>query len=112
MQRFSHVLLAALVVAALFGGNCLSCPQVLMAIAGHPPVHNCCHHPSTKIDCHSQQLSHFVKAPGGVTPAALAVVDLADTTRPALTASRAAAVVPGLRLAPPDLLSLYSHLRV
>jgi hypothetical protein len=113
MRQVSNILMAALVVSALFFGNCLSCPQMLMAIAGHQPGHGCCHHPTAKIDCHSQALSHFVKAQGanatpafaasGLAPAVAAVTTLA---RPAIAPWRVADV------APPDLLSLHSLLRV
>ncbi|MGO9011434.1 MAG: hypothetical protein ACLQPN_15125 [Bryobacteraceae bacterium] len=115
MRQASNILMAALIVAALFGGNCLSCPQMLMVMASHQPGHGCCHHPTPKIDCHSQVLSHFVKAQGGnVTPMfaaadaapAIAAVAVATLPRPALAPWRAADV------APPDLLSLHSLLRI
>jgi hypothetical protein len=112
MRQVSNILMAALIVTALFCGNCLSCPQVLVAIAGQHTGHSCCHHPSAKIDCHSQSLSHFVKAQGNPAPAlaisgvlpAVAVATL--VARPVIAPSRAADV------APPDLLSLHSLLRV
>jgi hypothetical protein len=112
MRQASNILMTTLIVAALFCGNCLSCPQMWMALASHQPGHSCCHHPTAKIDCHSQALSHFVKAQNanapmfavpGVAPAVAAVTVLA---RPAIAPWRAADV------APPDLLSLHSLLRV
>jgi hypothetical protein len=113
MRQVSNVLMAALIVAALFCGNCLSCPQMLMAMAIHQPGHSCCHHRTGRVECHSQSLSHFMKAQGGNTVPAFAVTGLAPTTaavvvfrRPAMAPWRATDV------APPDLLSLYSLLRV
>jgi hypothetical protein len=113
MRQATNIFMATLIVAALFFGNCLSCPQVIMASASLQPGHGCCHHRSAKFDCHSQALSHFVKAPGGnVTPmfASLGVAPaLAAPTvlaRPVIAPARAADV------APPGLLSLHSPLRV
>jgi len=37
MRRVSSSLMTALIVAALFWGNCLSCPQMLLAAA--TPLH-------------------------------------------------------------------------
>jgi len=105
--------MATLIVTALFFGNCLSCPQMLLAVSSHQPGHGCCHHPTAKIDCHSQVLSHFVKAEGGnafpalaAAGAAPAIPPVAALPRPVMAPGRAADV------APPDLLSLYSLLRV
>ena len=113
MRQVSNILMAALVVSALFFGNCLSCPQVLMAIASHQTGHGCCHHSTPKIECHAQALSHFVKAQGAnVTPAfaaprvTLAIASAAVPAQPAIAPWRTADV------APPDLLSLHSLLRV
>ena len=51
--------MALLVVAALFWGNCYSCPQMLLA--GN---HSCCHHgkSSKTSECTTQGLRSFVKA--------------------------------------------------
>jgi hypothetical protein len=112
MRRVSNILMAALIVSALFFGNCLSCPQMMLAMAGHQPAHSCCHHSTPRIDCHSPVLSHFVKAQSyaasrlavsGVAPAIAAITVVA---RPAVASWRAADV------APPGLLSLRSPLRV
>jgi hypothetical protein len=112
MQRVSNIAMATLIVAALFFGNCLSCPQMLLAMAGQHPGHGCCHHPAPKIDCHSQSLSHFVKAQGQAAPALVAsgvVRAIGTAAMPALcvVAPLHAADVP-----PPDLLSRHSLLRV
>ncbi|MDE3167387.1 MAG: hypothetical protein KGN36_16410 [Acidobacteriota bacterium] len=51
--------MAILVVAALFWGNCYSCPQMLLAKAQH----SCCHRTKAPQDsCSSQGLRSFVKA--------------------------------------------------
>jgi hypothetical protein len=112
MRQVSNILMAALVVTALFLGNCLSCPQVLVAIAGQHAGHSCCHHPSAKIDCHSQSLSHFVKAQGNPPPM-LAISGVLPAVAVSSVVSRQ--VIAPLRAAdapPPDLLSLHSLLRV
>jgi hypothetical protein len=55
--------MAALVIVALFWGNCFSCPQALLA----QQTHGCCHRTkSTPSTCQSQGLKNFVKAEGGV----------------------------------------------
>ena len=72
----STTVMAALLIVALFWGNCFSCPQALLLLQAH----GCCHHtkpaPST---CQSQGLKSFVKAEGGVQvdpgPAVAAVVE-------------------------------------
>jgi len=113
MRRVSNLLVAALMVAALFGGNCLSCPQMLMAMASHQPGHSCCHHRTARIDCHSQTLSHFVRARGGdaipvfVASGAAPAIAAVELQAPPVMASWRATDV-----APPDWLALHSLLRV
>ena len=59
MRAFYTSVMALLVVAALFWGNCYSCPQVLLAAASH----GCCHRSKVpKTDCQTQGLRNFVKA--------------------------------------------------
>lgn len=64
MRAVSSSLLAALVVVALFWGNCFSCPQLLLA-ASQVNERSCCPHsaprPADK-ECQTQSLKHFVKA--------------------------------------------------
>jgi hypothetical protein len=51
--------MAALVVLALFSGNCFSCPQILLA--AH--THSCCPHGKADPgECKTQALRSFVKA--------------------------------------------------
>jgi len=113
MRRTSNILMAALIMAALFFGNCLSCPQMLTALASHQPGHGCCHHPVGKIDCHSQALSHFVKAQGGNATPTIASSGLAPAIA-AVTVLGRQTVAPwrAADATPPDLLSLHSLLRV
>ena len=108
MRPASNILMATLIVAALLFGNCLSCPQMMMAVASHQPGHGCCHRPSpAKFDCHSQALSHFVKAQGASLTPMFASLGVAPALARPAVAPWLAADVP-----PPDLLSLHSLLRV
>ena len=59
MRAFCNSLMAALVVVALFWGNCFSCPQILLAAQRH---HCCPHSKSGGNDCQTQGLRNFVKA--------------------------------------------------
>jgi hypothetical protein len=113
MRRVSHISMAVLILAALFFGNCLSCPQLMMASACHQPGHGCCHHRTAKIECHSQALSHFVKAHGANAAPVFAMMGVAPATS-AVTAASRPATAPGCAagVPPPDLLSLHSLLRV
>ncbi len=113
MQVIASSLRAALIIAALFWGNCLTCPQALMAQSQR--CHRCCH--KTKQDsatCQTQALQQFVKAdpvryaPVFAAPAILAVV---PAQAPAV-ASEPAALPDAAEHAPPDLLSLHSNFRI
>lgn len=113
MRHASNIMMATLIVVALFFGNCLSCPQMLMGVASRQPGHGCCHHRSAKIDCHSQALSHFLKAHNGNAAPAFAMIGVAPAiaaitppTRPAMAPWRSADP------SPPDSPSLHSPLRV
>ena len=69
MRTFSTSLMVLLVVAALFFGNCFSCPRMLLAWQSQQPLHNCC--PSSQpvsASCQSQDMQHFVKADNGAQP--------------------------------------------
>ena len=69
--------MALLIIAALFWGNCYSCPQILIA-----QQHQCCHHTQAPADtCVSQSLQHFVKADIG-TIAPPVVSDLVEAITP------------------------------
>jgi hypothetical protein len=115
MRVISNSLMAALVVAALFLGNCFSCPQILAAMAAHTPAHGCCHHksqqPAANTECQSQALQHFVQsgtttAPAPALMAVLAVPPAVMIFEPAFQPAAAPAATP------PDLISLHSSFRI
>jgi hypothetical protein len=55
-----------LMVAALFFGNCFSCPQMLLASMPHQPQHNCCPgQQPVSARCQTQGIQHFVKTDSG-----------------------------------------------
>lgn len=106
-------MMAALIVVALFWGNCLSCPQMLLTVATHQPAHSCCHRTkSAGTSCQSQGLQHFLKAGPEVQTPAVAVV---AAVAPAIAVSlpQGPLVTPvGVEHAPPDLLALHSVFRI
>jgi hypothetical protein len=108
MRTFSTSLMVLLVAAALFFGNCFSCPQMLLAGQPHQPQHNCCPGPQpVKAGCQMQGMQHFVKADSGAQPVILPVVaELIES--PALIAlPNAPFTVPApAEHAPPGILSL------
>ena len=116
MRALFSSAMAALVVVAMFLGNCLSCPQVLISLASHKASHDCCKRgqkPAAQT-CDTQGLRHFVKAdPAQTAPPVLdaAPVEAAPAPvvlawQPALTASSETVH------APPDRLSLNSVFRI
>ena len=106
--------MTALIVAALFWGNCLSCPQMLLAAAAHQPAHNCCHKTkSAGTSCQSQGLQHFLKAGGEARTAGVAVVATAVATAVTAALPQGAMAAPvEVVHAPPDLLALHSSFRI
>ena len=107
-------MMAALIVVALFWGNCLSCPQMLLAAATHQPAHSCCHRTkSAGTSCQSQGLQHFLKAGPELRTPAVAVVVAAVAPAIAVSQPQGALVAPvEVVHAPPDLLSLHSAFRI
>jgi hypothetical protein len=105
--------MAALIVVALFWGNCLSCPQMLLTVATHQPAHSCCHRSkSTGTSCQSQGLQHFLQAGPEVQTRAVAVV-VAMAPAIAVPLPQSALVAPvEVEHAPPDLLALHSIFRI
>jgi hypothetical protein len=112
VRTVSNSLLAGLIVAALFWGNCFSCPQLLASLAERAP-HSCCHRsaPVSRDACTTSALRHFVKADGvamaapAVAPAAVsAFVPAPQENGPAV------AFVTPPRV--PDLLALTSVIRI
>ncbi|MEO8368788.1 MAG: hypothetical protein ABI806_06285 [Candidatus Solibacter sp.] len=104
MRAFSNSLMAALVVMALFWGNCFSCPQVLLAAQKH----GCCPHgKADPKECKTQGLRNFVKA----DPVVKVVPFVVEGAAPlALMPARQMADTPSVRIlvsfSPPDLLPL------
>jgi hypothetical protein len=104
MRAFCNSLMAALVVVALFWGNCFSCPQILLAAQRH---HCCPHSKSGGNDCQTQGLRNFVKAEKApqAVPAAATVPLM--VMQPATIRLIAILVVPAPpEYTPPDLLPL------
>ena len=105
-------MMAALIVMALFWGNCLSCPQMLLAATVHQPAHSCCHKTkSTGTNCPSQGLQHFLKAAPDVQTPAVAVAAVEPAMAVSLPQGALVAPVEVVH-APPDLLSLHSSFRI
>jgi hypothetical protein len=101
--------MAALVIAALFWGNCFSCPQMLLASRYG---HECCHHPQpAKAKCDSHALQAFEKSDAAPAAAPVSVIVADPIPPPVLTASSEPAPAPGLHV-PPDLFSLHSTFRI
>jgi hypothetical protein len=73
MRAAFNSLMAALVVTALFWGNCFSCPQILLAAQKH---HCCPHDKADPTECKTQGLRNFVKAeqPPQIAPPAVVAV--------------------------------------
>lgn len=105
MRAVSNAFMAALVVVALFWGNCFSCPQVLLAAQKH---HCCPHGKADPKECQTQGLRNFVKAekaapvvPATVTPVAAVHLPLVPA---ALSATLVIPTPP--EFTPPDVLPL------
>jgi hypothetical protein len=111
MKAFSNSALAVLIVAALFWGNCFSCPQLLLAFAQKAP-HSCCKRsaPVTKT-CTTNVLKNFVKAdPVAVTAPAAAPAEVAAFVL--VPSTRESVVTLETPHSPPNLLELTSLLRI
>lgn len=110
MRTISSSIMAALVVVALFWGNCFSCPQALLAAKTHEPAHQCCHKTKAPTPgCASQSLQNFVRADTGVTVPPAVIVAIVIEQPLALTGERAPAPA---EYRPPDLLALHSVIRI
>lgn len=110
MRVISSSIRAALIIVALFWGNCLTCPQALMA-----QTHRCCH--KNKQDtstCQTQLLRQFVKAEpashAAVTPAT--AVQIVPVTLTPTAAFEWDQIPNAAEHAPPDLFSLHSSYRI
>ena len=116
MRSVYSSLMAALVMVALFWGNCLSCPQILLSLKAHQPAHGCCKRgqkPATDT-CQNQGMQHFLKTDPGTQAHAAPVAEVIDTATVATVESpRWAPVAVDLAAhAPPDLLALHSSFRI
>src|SRR5690242_17235388 len=111
MRTVSSSIMAALVVVALFWGNCFSCPEAVLVFATHQPAHQCCHKTKASIPgCDTQNLQQFVKTHAGTQSPAMPVVAMVTLPVPAVVVDTAAPVI--IEYPPPDLLSLHSVYRV
>jgi hypothetical protein len=109
MRAFSTSLMVLLVVAALFFGNCFSCPQMLLASQPHQPQHKCCPGPQpVSASCQTQGLQHFVKAgDNGAQPPILPVVaELIEAPAPTVHLNTPFIVAAPAEHAPPGIVSL------
>jgi hypothetical protein len=109
MRTLSTSLMVLLVVAALFFGNCFSCPQMLLAWGSHQPLHSCCPGPKpVSAGCQTQGMQHFVKADAnGAQPPIIPVVAKLIESPTSFVLSDAFLTVPiPTEHAPPGILSL------
>jgi len=98
--------MAVLVGAALFFGNCYSCPQALLALTAH----HCCHRTKApKAGCETQSLQNFVRVNPDMPAPALPVVAMVSQAAAAVSCPAAAV---GIDYTPPDLFSLHSVFRI
>jgi hypothetical protein len=112
VRKIAISLSATLAVAAMLWGNCLSCPEMMLAAASHQPAHSCCHKPQpTASGCHMQGMQHFVKAdaPAPHAPAAAEPADFPATI--ALAPRQLAAPLPDWH-APPGSPGVSAALRI
>src|SRR5664280_1499334 len=103
MRRVSSSLMAALIVVALYWGNCLSCPQMLLTVAAHQPTHSCCHQTkSAGTSCQSQGLQHFLKVGPELQTPAVAVVAAVEPAAAVFLPQGALVAPVEVEHAPPD----------
>ena len=103
MRAAFNSLMVALVVTALFWGNCFSCPQILLAAQKH---HCCPHDKADPTECKTQGLRNFVKAEQITQIAPPTVIAAVRPQTAALPLSVPAAVPVPAIYTPPDLLPL------
>ena len=109
-MRVVSIAAVILAVAALFFGNCLTCPQMAAPSCCHQKNQTCHHHQPA---CQSPLLSHFVKANAADHAVNLAAVSVVPESRAAVCLSAASeARLAAPEYAPPDLLSLNSTFRI
>jgi hypothetical protein len=103
MRAAFNSLMVALVVTALFWGNCFSCPQILLAAQKH---HCCPHDKAGPTECKTQGLRNFVKAEQITQIAPPTAIAAVRPQTAALPLSVPAAVPVPAIYTPPDLLPL------
>src|SRR5579872_7399679 len=95
MRTYSSSVMVALVVVALFWGNCFTCPQVLLALQTHQEPHGCCHKTRQPAGgCQTQVLGQFVKVDSGNAVAPLPTVAVVAPLVPMILAVSPTAIVP------------------
>src|SRR5436305_666303 len=78
MRTVSSSIMAALVMVALFWGNCFSCPEAVLAFVAHHPAHQCCHKSKTSTPgCDTQNLQQFVKTHAAAQAPAMPMMSVA-----------------------------------
>ena len=115
MRAVSSSFLAALVLAALFWGNCFSCPQLLLYLVSHDSAHSCCHRDGSqsRLACQSIGLKVFQKADvDAQSPAPPAVVAFVRQMVVSVPAACEPPAVARSQHSPPDLLTLNSTFRL
>jgi hypothetical protein len=94
--------MATLIIAALFWGNCYSCPQVLLSAQKH----GCCPHTkSGKSECRTQGLKNFVNTEKSA-PAVIVTVAALELPEPVHEAAAPTLIPRAGNHAPPDALPL------
>jgi hypothetical protein len=104
MRAVFNSLMAALVVVALFWGNCFSCPQMLLSAQKH----SCCPHgKADPSECKTQGLRNFVKAEKAaqIVPAVVAADEIVAVRTIARLSALLTVPAPP-EYTPPDLLPL------
>ena len=111
MRTLSKSFAALLITAALFWGNCFSCPQLLLSLSAKAP-HGCCKRSApVSRTCYTRSLKNFVKA-DPVAPAASAAGTVVAVTVIPPPAPREFPAVSETPHFPPDILQSISILRV
>lgn len=101
MRTFCNSVLAALIITALFWGNCFSCPQILLAAR-----HRCCHKTKqASPGCQTQVLKQFVKAEVD-SPAPPVTGHILPALAPVATGEVHIAFAVPSEFTPPDIFSL------
>jgi hypothetical protein len=110
--------MAALVVVALFWGNCFSCPQMLLLTAAHDNAHECCKRKGpqaptpAQVECQSAPMRNFVQADVPQVNADLAVIAMVQAADAVPPLADRAFLLDVPEPSPPDLEILNSSIRI